>query len=69
MIMAKTIVTILAYLILFLLDFLNVFNTKDKKKISVYLLFYFSAFILSLLISLDIRIPSLDLTIKKIFFD
>ncbi|CCC57938.1 hypothetical protein CAAU_0289 [Caloramator australicus RC3] len=41
MIMAKTIVTILAYLILFLLDFLNVFNTKDKKRFQYTFFFIF----------------------------
>lgn len=69
MTMARIIITTLSYLLLFLLDFFVVFNNKDKKKVSVYILFYISAFILSLLLSFDIRVPSLDLTIKKLFFD
>ncbi|KRQ87365.1 hypothetical protein ABG79_00703 [Caloramator mitchellensis] len=67
--MAKVLATIIAYISFFLFDFFVLFHKKDIKKFFVYSTLFLTAFVLSILISLGIRIISLDLFIKKLFFD
>jgi hypothetical protein len=66
--MAKVILTIIGYILLYILELTDLKFEKNTKKIIVFSFFYLIAFTLSLLISLNIKIPSPAIAIKNYFF-
>ena len=52
------ILIILGYLIIGAIEIIPLYRKKQKKELTVYCIFFLAAFIISLLLSLGVKIPS-----------